>query len=147
MIGSIAANCNPDFGIAQFPTMGVGLCHDSQMDRQAREVLAENLSALMRDRPRLDTFKKIVAAGVPSNGTLDRIRRKKAGCSVDQLDALADVFDLEPWQLLIPGLQPNNPPIVRDVTDAERRLWKRLDGLMQELGELRDQAHTGPGRL
>lgn len=113
------------------------------MDRQAREVLAENLSALMRERPRLDTFKKIVAAGGPSNGTLDRIRRRKTGCSV----TLARTFDLHPWQLLVPGLQPNNPPLVRDVTDTERRLWERLDGLMKELGELREHAHTRPGRL
>lgn len=54
---------------------------------------------------------------------------------------------MQPWQLLVPDLQPNNPPMVRDVTDTELRLWERLDGLMQELGELREHAHTRPGRI
>lgn len=43
-----------------------------------RDILAANLKALMASRPGLDDFKKIVAAGGPSNGTLDRIRRKAA---------------------------------------------------------------------
>ena len=38
---------------------------------------------------------------------------------------------MQPWQLLVPDLRPNNPPLVRDVTDTERRLWERLDGLMK----------------
>lgn len=117
------------------------------MDERARETLAANLAALMRERPHLDTFKKIVAAGGPSNGSLDRIRRRKVGCSIDQLDALARVFDLQSWQLLIPDLEPNNPPVVRGASETERRLWERLDSLMRELGELREQAHTRPGRL
>lgn len=131
----------------QFPIMGLGNGDARRMDRRARETLAENLSALMAARPSLDTFKKIVAAGGPSNGTLDRIRRMESGCSVDQLDALARVFELDPWQLLVPGLAPNNPPIVRGVTEAEQRLWRKVDGLVRELGELRGAAQTGPGKL
>lgn len=126
----------------QFPIMGLWNGDARRMDRRARETLAENLSALMAARPSLDTFKKIVAAGGPSNGTLDRIRRMESGCSVDQLDALARV-----WQLLVPGLAPNNPPIVRGVTEAEQRLWRKVDGLVRELGELRGAAQTGPGKL
>ena len=57
------------------------------------------------------------------------------------------MFDLQAWQLLVPDLSPNNPPVVRGESDAEKALWRKVDGLMRELGELRSEAQTGPGKL
>lgn len=117
------------------------------MQKSPRQILAENLRRLMAARPGLDTFPKITKAGGPTNGTLDRIRRQKSGCSIDQLAPLAQVFELEPWHLLIDGLEPNNPPIVRGTSPEETALWNRIDGLMRELGDLRDFAHSKPRPL
>ncbi len=117
------------------------------MSRRPREILAANLQRLMEARPHLNTLPRIAAAGGPSNGTLDRIRRCQAGASIDQLEKLARVFELEPWQLLIDGLEPNNPPLVRGASAAERRVWHRIDTLVRELGDLREQAHSRPQNL
>lgn len=91
------------------------------MNETARSILAENLKALMAARPGLGTFTEIVAAGGPSNGTLDRIRRQESGCSVDQLDLLARVFGLEPWQLLVPNLDPRAKSPPRSAKPSRRR--------------------------
>lgn len=109
-------------------------------------MLAANINALMAARPRLDTVKKVHAAGGPSTGTVDRIRRAEIGTSVDQLDQFAAVFELEPWQLLVPGLQPNNPPILQNrAGEVERALWARIDALMVENTGLRKHAEAAPG--
>ena len=80
------------------------------MTVDSRSILAANLKALMRERLNLNTFPKIVKAGGPTNGTLDRIRRCESGASVDQIDLLAKVFEIEPWMLLVPGLDAKARP-------------------------------------
>jgi hypothetical protein len=75
-----------------------------------RDILAENLRALMASRPDLDTLPKITANSDVSNGTLDRIRRAVVSTRVDELEKLGRVFGVEPWELLRPqghaGLSP-----------------------------------------
>ena len=67
-----------------------------------RDVLANNLRALMAARPDLDTLPKITARSGVSNGTLDRIRRAVVSTRVDELEKLGRAFGVEPWELLRP---------------------------------------------
>lgn len=95
---------DPVFGTAQVPFLGSALKDTRGMTKTSRQVLAENLTTLMGERPDLDSFKKITAAGGPTNGTLDRIRRQESGCSIDQLDLLAAAYGCTPADLLSPSL-------------------------------------------
>ena len=81
----------------------------------------------------LDRFAKIVKAGGPSNGTLDRIRRMESGCSIDELDKLAKVFELESWQLLVPDLDPTNPPLLAHVSQRQLDLYAKLKSVAKQL--------------
>ena len=81
----------------------------------------------------MDTFKKIVAAGGPTNGTLDRIRRMESGASIDQLDALAKIYGLEPWQLLVPNLDPTNPPMLASISAKQMEMLERIKQAAKEL--------------
>ena len=67
-----------------------------------RDILANNLRALMASRPDLDTLPKITACCGVSNGTLDRIRRAVVSTRVDELERLGKAFGIEPWELLRP---------------------------------------------
>jgi len=67
-----------------------------------RDILANNLRALMAARPDLDTLPKITARSGVSNGTLDRIRRAVVSTRVDELEKLGRAFGVEPWELLRP---------------------------------------------
>lgn len=102
MIDSIGVDSNPNSGIYQFPHTGVKYRHSSRMG--PRDVLATNLKKLMATAPGRSTLPEIVKAGGGSNGTLDRIRRKKVAPTIDKLEPLANAFGLEPWQLLVPSL-------------------------------------------
>jgi len=99
----------------------------------SRQILATNLKALMASHPALDTFKKIVEAGGPTNGTLDRIRRMESGASIDQLDTLAKVYGLEPWQLLVPNLDPTNPPMLATISKQQLEMLDRIKKAAKEL--------------
>jgi transcriptional regulator with XRE-family HTH domain len=125
----------PDFGILQPPHTGFFWEQSCGMTkaRSSRQTLSENLKALMAAHLSLNTFAKIVAAGGPTNGTLDRIRRMESGASIDQLDNLAKVFGLEPWQLLVPDLDPTNPPMLAHVTQRQLEMLERIRQAAKEL--------------
>lgn len=60
---------------------------------------------------------------------------------------IAEKTELDPWQLLLPDLDHKNPPVIRGASETEQRLWKKIDNLLSELGELREMATTRPGTL
>lgn len=97
--------------------------------KTARTILSENLKALMATHPGLDTCKAIAKAGGPSNGTVERILNSKVGASIDQLDLLANIYELEPWQLLVPGLDPTNPPILAHISAQQLEMLSKIKRL------------------
>ena len=134
MMGSIGHHLNPRFGKCAIPGTGLGNLHSSRM--RPRDILAANVKALMDHHEDLGTLKKLVArTGIP-NGTLDRIRRALVGCSIDHLGALADAFDLQPWHLLLPNLDVENPQVLAALSTRERDLYDRLRSAAQELSQL-----------
>lgn len=108
MIGSIATHSIPVSGIYNAHLWESGLGRVRAM--RPRDILAENLKTLMAAKGML--FPEITAAssGKLTNGTLDRIRRAKVAVTLDKLGDLAEAFKLEPWQLLVEGLNPEELP-------------------------------------
>ena len=91
-----------------------------------REVLAQNVRKLVahhfsdsRNKP----MALAKAAGV-SLSTAQRIMASETGASLDNIEAIASVFDLSAYQLLVPSLDPTNPPIVKGATKLEERLYR-----------------------
>ena len=95
-----------------------------------RHVLAENVDALMklhfrdsRNRPKALAHK----AGV-SLSTVQRILAMQTGATLDNIEAIAGVFSLSAYQILIPALDINNPQAVQGALKNEERMyrqWKR----------------------
>jgi hypothetical protein len=81
-----------------------------------REVLSANLRELMKARPDLGTIKKVANASKSnlSNGKVGRIYAASHTTDIDTLQHLADVFGVEPWQLLVAGLNPLALPRLAD---------------------------------
>lgn len=84
------------------------------MAKRPRDILSNNVRALMEARPALGTIKKIVQAsqGRLSNGKVGRVTAGTHATDVDTLEGLAEVFGVQPWQLLIEGLNPKAPPVL-----------------------------------
>ena len=63
---------------------------------------------------------------------MGRILNEEHSPQLKQIDAIAKAFQLSAWQLLIPGLDPSNPPVC-ELTKAEKDLYDRLRFLVKTL--------------
>ncbi|HQR98127.1 MULTISPECIES: hypothetical protein [unclassified Polaromonas] len=80
------------------------------------EILAANLNKLMKATPRLETNLKIVqvSCGRLSNGKIGRVRLG-GKTDIETIGEIAEVFGLQPWQLLVEDLNPASPPVIADM--------------------------------
>ena len=100
--------------------------------RRSEEIVAENLETLIAaapmDKRATGTFAKYVGVG---NGTIDRLRKQDAKARISTLERIATRFQLEVWQLLVPGLNLENRP--RLMTDAERSIHARFQQVVDDM--------------
>lgn len=91
-----------------------------------RTILADNVRALMIRQYRLSDNrpKELAKAAGTSLSTIQRVLEGKSGASVDTIHQIARAFDVSPYQLLIPALNPTNPQAVRGATKEEQRLYE-----------------------
>ncbi len=102
-----------------------------------RTVLAQNLKALMarKDGPRSQSelFRKSKVA----QATIGRILSEGGeNARIETVDKLASAYGLEGWQLLVPGMDPSNPPTLRSRSKHEDELYGRLKSAAEELAKL-----------
>lgn len=86
------------------------------------KVVAQNLESLMAHHRQTSTVAAAKATGV-SQQQIDRILKGQK-VRVDTLENLARGYGLEPYQMLIPGLNPGNPQVLRAVSAAEESLYE-----------------------
>ena len=94
------------------------------------KILAQNLAELMSKSPLgLTSQEKVAAAtrGRVNQTTVGRILREQHKVTMKTLGALADAFDIEPYQLLILNLNPRNPQVLRALSPEEENLYKALE--------------------
>lgn len=60
--------------------------------------------------------------------TVARAKEGKHAPTIDTIEVLSRVTGYDPWQLLTINFDPSNPPIVREVTEAEKEFYKRFFG-------------------
>lgn len=94
------------------------------MDESTANALSENLKALMAHDPELTTEPKVAKAAGVDQKTVWRMIKKSNSSTLDKIAKVAAAFDLQAWQLLVPGLEPENPPVV--VTRLESDFFARL---------------------
>ena len=109
----------------------------------ARDVLAENLKALMQANPQYGKLLALEQATATRGGgkkigktTLANILAKTTPINLDYVEILAKVFGLAPWQMLVPGLRPENPQILRSTGAEEDALYKKLEELRAMVKEI-----------
>jgi len=117
-----------------------------------KRVVSANVQTLLdyaadRHLPYANAKALAIKAGLQPS-TIGHILKCETAAKIDTLQAIAKVYKLEAWSLLIPNLDPSNPPVV-PYTDTERALYWRIKSVAQEFarpGGLNDeeQAATGP---
>ena len=104
------------------------------MPNSSLKTLSSNLKALMAAHPEFNTQGKVAAQAKLNQTTIGSILRCKNAASITQLDKIAKVFELTPWQLLFPELDPSNPP-VKTISKAEIDLYHRLKLITQDMSK------------
>lgn len=97
-----------------------------------RHVLAANVRDLAkahfkesRNRPFALHAAAKKAGHTLSLSTVQRILSEETGATLDNIQALADVFDVSVYQLLIPELRVDNPQLVMGAMKDEERMYRR----------------------
>jgi hypothetical protein len=88
------------------------------------QILADNILNLMAFHG-IQSNAALAKAAKIDPSTVGRMINKKHASQIDRVQAVARVFDLDAWQLMIPNLDPSNPPVVQ-LTAVERDLYERL---------------------
>lgn len=111
--------------------------------KRVRQIVAENLDRLMGPHGSPERLPQSFLRKSGSNATVGRMLKPSGprGPTLASLDELAAYFKLEPWQLLIDGLDPRHPPrLIRDAA-LEEEFRRRVAELVEELGIDRRRDH------
>ncbi len=102
--------------------------------KNARQIFAENLKSLMSDKGHSQGFlhKKI---GV-SQSTIGRALSGETASTIDTIDAIANFYDLEPWQMLVDKLDGSNPPMLKEVSDRQMEFFAKIKEAAKEISKL-----------
>lgn len=95
-----------------------------QIDTHA--TLWQNVSALMVKHYGQENLTRLAKECGIGLGTAARIKKQNTSVGLDVLHAIANRFDVSPWQLLVPGFDPQNPPALQPVSARERLLYQRI---------------------
>jgi transcriptional regulator with XRE-family HTH domain len=112
--------------------------HSSHDDAAMGDIaadLATNLAALMASTVDLRTQASVGKRAGVDQRTVGRILNREHSPNLLQIQKLAAAFGLQPWQLLVPHLDPANPPVVH-LTQAERELYARVRRAARQLSGL-----------
>jgi len=109
--------------MARTPTAPTTLTH----------LFRENLRKLMHADRQLNSQPRLAAASKVAQTSVGRILRGQQSPTLDMVHKIAAAFGLEPWQLLVPELEPDNPPITKQIDERQQELLKRFRVAAQEL--------------
>lgn len=97
----------------------------------AKHIVKENLKTLMsHDRALKNPYAVGEKAGV-GKSTVQRALQCTSGMKLEKLESLAKAFELEPWQILIPELDPASPH--KEIAKIFKTIAKMSDEDLEKL--------------
>ena len=88
--------------------------------------LWQNVLALMLQHYGDENLSRLASECGFAQSTASRLKHQKVAPGLDKIDLIARRFGLAAWQLLVPGMDPKNPPALQPVNERERRLYERI---------------------
>lgn len=103
-----------------------------------RAVLQQNLKSLMGTKGGPTSQGELFRKSGVAQATIGRILADGGeNARIETVSKIAKAYGLEGWQLMIPGMDPANPPVLQPVSKEERELWDRLKDLSKDLGKVK----------
>lgn len=98
-----------------------------------RAVLRQNITALLKVKGGPNNPTALAKKAGIGQASVDRILSKEGvDARIETIAKIAKVYGLEAWQLLVAGMDPNNPPVLQPLSPAERALYESLKAAMTE---------------
>ena len=113
----VKRHCVPHLPTQVWPTTGV------KRSSSVGHVLATNLRAII-DAAQVSPSALARTHRIPPRN-VHNILTGQHSPSIELVEAVADAAHLMAWQILVPGLDPRNPPVVT-LTKEQRDLMRRL---------------------
>lgn len=95
-------------------------------------VLSDNIKKLMEASADLNTQAALGRRCGIDQRTVVRIINLEHSPTLEKIEAIATAYGLLPWQILVPGLDPKNPPVC-ELTQVEKGLYDKLRRLVTQL--------------
>lgn len=92
----------------------------------SRQVLWRNVSALMRVRWGGENLNELARRANIGPATAKRMKDCQTSVGLEVVDKVAGAFDVATWQLLVPGMTPENMPTLLAMTKEEREFYARI---------------------
>lgn len=105
---------------------------------EIRGVLDENLRRLIDHHEKLRQHRKIRGNAKIGGGTIEGITKGIRSTTIDNVAKVARAFGLEPWQFLVPDLDPENLPRLSSKKDDEifySRVQQQIHALQEEIAK------------
>jgi hypothetical protein len=101
--------------------------HDS------KKVLWQSVLALMKKHYGRENLTRLAKDCKFGPATSTRLKEAKTSVGVEVIDKIAKHFDVQPWELLVPGFDPSNRPTLAPLTEAERQWQEKIRQLIKEV--------------
>jgi len=108
-----------------------------------REILAANLAALQARYPDLKSSLAIERASAElgegrkiAHSVMQRVTKAATPFNLDDLQTLAELFGLDAWQLLVPSMSAEHPPVLRSIGPVEDDAYRRMREARKALDEI-----------
>lgn len=108
-----------------------------------RQILAANLAQLQAQHKDLSSTPAIERATAElgegkriGKTVIQQVQKCKTPFNLDDLQTLAELFGLDAWQLLVPQIDPEHPPVLTTVGETETEMYKRMKAAREALDEI-----------
>lgn len=111
-------------------TLSARTYHSADMAQDdSKAFLWAAVQALMNKHFGDENLNRLARVAKFGPGTASRLKAQATSVGLDTLDKLAQAFSVEPWQLLVPGFDPDAPPGGAQPSPMARDIAQMLDAI------------------
>lgn len=102
------------------------------LKQNTKQILWSNIHALMQYHWGKENLSRLSREAKIGPASCSRLKEQETSVGLEIVEAVAGVFGLHAWQILIPDLEPTNPPVFV-MSDAERQFYNRIRNALNEV--------------
>ncbi len=96
---------------------------------ESKTTLWASVQALMRKRFGEENLNRLAREVKFGPATASRLKAQETSVGLDVVDKIAHAFGAEPWQLLVPGFNPDEPPGLPGASPMAQDIAQMLDAI------------------